>query len=463
MMCVFTSRVPNRPLRSVITQVNVASSATSVMADPSQSTESPFAVFDLHESEVRSYCRSFPALFQRAKDSELFDTDGRRWIDFLAGAGALSYGHNPEPLKAALLDYLRADGLTSGLDLYTTAKATFLETFAEKVLIPQNLPYRVQFTGPTGTNAVEAALKLARKVTGRTNVIAFMGGYHGHSLGALAATANRDHRSAAGRSLDGVVLVPFPDGRIAGLDSLSYLETLLSDSHSGVDLPAAIILETVQAEGGIYVAPTEFLCGLRELCDRHKIVLIVDDIQVGCGRTGPFFSFESAGIVPDLVTLSKSISGYGLPMAVLLIRDELDIWQPAEHTGTFRGNQLAFVTGAAALHMREDIQLGAKVAADANYVDLTLRTGIGALDARIEVRGTGMIWGVDLGGIDPTGALARQVARASFDAGLIIERVGRNDTVLKLLPPLTIPRALLSEGCSILEHAAKVALESWTN
>jgi diaminobutyrate-2-oxoglutarate transaminase len=463
MMCVFTSRVPNRPPRSVITQVNIASSATSAMVDPTDSAESPFTVFEQYESEVRSYCRSFPALFHRAKDSELFDDQGGRWIDFLAGAGALSYGHNPEPLKKALLDYLRADGLTSGLDLYTTAKAAFLETFADKVLTPRHLPYRVQFTGPTGTNAVEAALKLARKVTGRPNVIAFMGGYHGHSLGALAATANRDHRNAAGLPLDGVVLVPFPDQRIAGLDSLAYLETLLSDSHSGVDLPAAIMLETVQAEGGIYVAPPEFLRGLRQLCDRYGIVLIVDDIQVGCGRTGPFFSFESAGIVPDLVTLSKSISGYGLPMAVLLIRDALDIWKPAEHTGTFRGNQLAFVTGTAALHMREDIRLEDKVAADANFVDLTLRTGIGALDERIVVRGTGMIWGVDFAGIDASGALARQIARASFDAGLIIERVGRNDTVLKILPPLTIARPLLSEGCSILEHATKVALESWTN
>ena len=422
---------------------------------------SPFDTFAAYESQVRSYCRSFPALFERAKNAELFDVDGRRWIDFLAGAGALNYGHNPESLKGALLEYIAADGLTTGLDLHTTAKATFLAEFAGRVLAPRNLSYRMQFTGPTGTNAVEAALKLARKATGRTNVIAFMGGYHGHSLGALAATANREHREGAGRPLDGVTLVPYPDGRIPGFDSLGYLQALLTDGHSGLDLPAAVILETVQAEGGIYVAPAEFLRGLRELCTRHGIVLIIDDIQVGCGRTGPFFSFETAGITPDLVTLSKSISGYGLPMAVLLIRDGLDIWKPAEHTGTFRGNQLAFVTAAAALRWRDEIGLEAKVNADANFLDLTLRSGVGALDPRIAIRGTGMIWGIDLAGVDPTGELARNIGRMAFDAGLIVERVGRNDTVLKILPPLTIPRAQLAEGCAIIECAAKTALEAW--
>jgi diaminobutyrate-2-oxoglutarate transaminase len=420
---------------------------------------SPFETFAMYESQVRSYCRSFPAVFSRATNAEVFDADGRRWIDFLAGAGALNYGHNPEPLKQALVDYVLADGLTTGLDLHTVAKAEFLETFAETVLRPHDLPYRVQFTGPTGTNSVEAALKLARKVTGRTNVISFMGGYHGHSLGSLAATANREHREGAGRALDGVTMVPFPDGRIPGFDALAYLEMLLVDGHSGVDLPAAVILETIQAEGGIYVASPEFLRGLRELCTQHGIVMIVDDIQVGCGRTGPFFSFTSADVVPDLVTLSKSISGYGLPMAVLLIRDGFDIWKPAEHTGTFRGNQLAFVTGAAALRWRKEICLEEKVSADASFVELTLRSGIGALDPRISVRGTGMIWGIDFSGIDATGGLARTIGRTAFNNGLIVERVGRNDTVLKILPPLTIPRTQLAEGFSILELATKAALE----
>src|SRR5436190_7416239 len=307
------------------------------------------SIYERLESDVRSYCRSFPASFTRAKGARLTADDGRTYIDFLAGAGALNYGHNHERIKGAILEYLAADGVIQGLDLHTPAKAAFLETFERLILEPRGLSYKVQFTGPTGTNAVEAAFKLARKATGRTGIFAFAGGYHGHSLGGLAATANRDHRAAAGVPLDNVTFMPFPFGQTAQIDTLGYLEAVLNDSHSGVELPAAVIVETVQGEGGVCVAPAEWMQRLRRICDDHGILLIVDDIQAGCGRTGPFFSFERAGIVPDLVTVSKSISGYGLPMSLVLMRPELDVWQPAEHTGTFRGNQLAFVAAEAAL------------------------------------------------------------------------------------------------------------------
>src|SRR3954447_14160051 len=286
-------------------------------------------IYERLESNVRSYCRSFPTTFTFAKGAWMWSAEGAPYLDFLAGAGALNYGHNHPVIKQAVIDYLMSDGVVQGLDLHTAAKERFLETLDRLILAPKGLDYKVQFTGPTGTNAVEAAFKVARKATGRTGIFAFAGGYHGHSLGSLAATANREHRAAAGVALDHVTFMPFPFGATADIDTLNYLEAVLNDTHSGVELPAAIIVETVQGEGGVCIAPTPWLQRLRRICDMHDILLIIDDIQAGCGRTGSFFSFERAGIVPDIVTISKSISGYGLPMAIVLIKPELDVWEPA--------------------------------------------------------------------------------------------------------------------------------------
>lgn len=415
-------------------------------------------VFEELESNVRSYCRSFPVTFVTAKGSYLYGADGRPYLDFLAGAGALNYGHNHDKIKAALLDYIAQDGLTHGLDLHTAAKEEFLREFSARILRPLGLGYKIQFTGPTGTNAVEAAFKVARKATGRSGVFAFMGGYHGHSLGSLAATSNRAHRAGAGTRLSDVTFLPFPQGPMAELDTLAYLRTILVDTHSGIELPAAIIVETVQAEGGIAVAPDDWLRQLRRICDDHGIVLIIDDIQTGCGRTGPFFSFERAGVVPDLVTLSKSISGYGLPMSVLLIRPDLDVWEPGEHTGTFRGNQLAFVTAAAALRVFQDEEIEKRTHRNSLQVSEFLGEECERLDQRLDVRGVGLIWGVDTAAIAPGGELAAEVSRRCFADGLVVERAGRSDTVLKLLPPLTISTDELSQGLDILSRALRDAL-----
>jgi diaminobutyrate-2-oxoglutarate transaminase len=416
------------------------------------------SIFDERESNVRSYCRSFPAVFTRAKGSVIYDEQGRRYVDFLAGAGALNFGHNHDAIKDALIAYISNDGLAHGLDLHTTAKADFLDAFVHQVLLPRGLDYKVQFTGPTGTNAVEAALKIARKATGRTEIFAFMGGYHGDSLGSLAATANRDHRRSAGVELGNVTFIPFPAGAMAEIDTLAYLRGILMDSHSGVDLPAGIIVETVQAEGGVNIASIEWLQELRSICDDYGIVMIVDEVQTGVGRTGPYFSFERAGIIPDVVAVSKSISGSGQPMALTLLRPELDLWAPGEHTGTFRGNQLAFVTGRVAIDLFETEAIEACTDANASLIESQLHDEMIQLDARLEIRGIGMIWGVDTAAIDPTGGLARLISQLCFDDGLIIERVGRNDTVLKILPPLTITREELVEGLEILVAATRAAL-----
>lgn len=419
------------------------------------------SIFERLESNVRSYCRAFPTTFTTAKGAVLRAEDGKEYIDFLSGAGALSYGHNNDEIKNKIISYLSADGISHALDLYTSTKKEYLQSFDEIVLKPRNLRYKVQFCGPTGTNGVEAALKLSRIVTGRSGIFAFMGGYHGMSLGSLAATGNRFYRVGAGTPLGQVTFFPYGDTHSVQFDSIDYMASVLEDSHSGTEVPAAIIVETVQAEGGVYVAPIPWLRRLSELADKHGILLICDDVQVGCGRTGSFFSFERAGIVPDMVVLSKAISGYGLPMALLLIKPELDAWQPGQHSGTFRGNQLAFVGGAAALEYMRDHDILRAASDTGAFIHDYLREEIEPISPQIRVRGIGMIWGIDvadLGGPE----LAKAISKRCFELGLILECVGRQETVLKIIPPLNTERALLERGCSMIGQALLDALPTAT-
>ncbi|MGH8272720.1 MAG: diaminobutyrate--2-oxoglutarate transaminase [Gammaproteobacteria bacterium] len=410
-------------------------------------------VFEKYESAVRSYCRSFPTVFTHAEGSRLTAEDGRPYLDFFAGAGVLNYGHNNPQLKEALIAYLEDGGIVHSLDMYTAAKRTFLERFAEVILKPRGLEYRVQFPGPTGTNAVESALKLARKVTGRERVIAFTNAFHGMTLGALAVSSNAFKRAGAGVPLDNASVLPF-DGYPGSGDSLAYLEAVLDDQGSGVDKPAAIVFETVQAEGGIHVAGREWLKRLAEIAHARDILLIVDDIQVGCGRTGPFFSFEEAGIKPDMVTLSKSLSGYGLPLAVVLIRPELDQWEPGEHNGTFRGHNPAFVTGAAALEFWRDDTLVKSTAEKTKMVVERLEKIAAKHEQIEEIRGRGLIQGI----VFKQAGTGNKVSSAAFERGLVVETAGAGDEVLKLLPPLTTSAEEFTEGLDIIEESVAAAL-----
>ena len=414
-------------------------------------------VFQQYESEVRSYCRAFPTVFTKAKGSYIESEDGTRYLDFFAGAGALNYGHNPDFIKQRLMEYIGSDGILHGLDMYTDAKGQFLQQLQEQILQPRDLQYRVQFCGPTGTNAVEAALKIARKVKGRSNVIAFQGGYHGMTLASLACTGNAYNRSGAGTSLSDVTFMPYPFGYMENIDTIAYMDAVLSDSSSGVDKPAAMILETIQAEGGVVVAPDEWLKRARTLCDKHDMLMIVDDIQVGCGRAGSFFSFERAGIKPDIVTLSKSISGSGLPLALVLIKPEHDQWLPGEHNGTFRGNQLAFVSGAASIELWKSLDIEAQVKAKAPILEEGLRKIIAKHDSRLQLRGLGMICGVDFTPLQDE-SLIGKVTDCCFEQDLIIENAGRKGQVLKLLPPLTASEEELLAGLAIIDQAMKTAL-----
>ncbi|HAA57273.1 MAG TPA: diaminobutyrate--2-oxoglutarate transaminase [Myxococcales bacterium] len=406
--------------------------------------------FSALESEVRSYSRAFPCTLQKAQGAEIWDIEGRRFLDFLAGAGSLNYGHNNPQLKQALLDYIESDAITHSLDLQTTAKETFLRTMNKLILEPRGLEYVMMFTGPTGTNAIEAAFKLARKATGRTTIVSFTNGFHGVTNGALAATGNQHHRQGAGIPLSGTFVIPY-DGYMEGLDSVAYLEKLLSDPSGGLDKPAAIVVETVQGEGGLNAASFEWLKKLQKVANDNDIVFIVDDIQAGCGRTGTFFSFEPAGLNPDMVVLSKSLSGYGLPFALVMIKKDIDVWKPGEHNGTFRGNNHAFVTATAALeHYWKDDTFAQDVRAKGEHLGQRLQ----ALQTRfpeevVEVRGRGMMRGIRCADPDK----AAKISAFCFQHGMIIERSGPHDEVVKCLMPLVTPTDQLDEGLDILEKA----------
>jgi diaminobutyrate-2-oxoglutarate transaminase len=413
-------------------------------------------IFEQFESDVRAYSRRWPVVFDRAAGSYLYGEDGTAYLDFFAGAGALNYGHNNPALKRALIDYLARDGVTHALDMFTSARRNLLETFASTILRPRGMDHKVIFPGPGGANAIEAALKLARAVTGRSEIVHFTNSFHGATLGALAVAGSRFHRDAAGTPLSATTSVPF-DGFLGDEPAdHAYLARMLADRGSGLDRPAAVIVETVQGEGGLNTSSVDWLRGLSALCEQHGILLVIDDVLMGCGRAGPFFSFEDAGIVPDMVCLSKSIGGYGLPLALTLVRPELDVWRPGEHNGTFRGVNAAFVTATEALrtYWRDDL-LEKSTRAKGERVAAALS---GIVDAHpgagLVAKGRGLARGLRVGP-----GLADAVCDAAFARGLVLEASGPRDEVVKLLPPLTVADSELDEGLRIVEESVRAVLD----
>ncbi|WP_406869934.1 diaminobutyrate--2-oxoglutarate transaminase [Thioclava sp. 'Guangxiensis'] len=408
------------------------------------------SIFTQRESDARSYCRGFDTVFTHARGSELFDADGKRYIDFLAGCSSLNYGHNDPDMKQALVDHLMGDKLGHALDFHTDTKGAFLEVFQDLILRPRDMDHKLMFIGPTGANAVEAAMKIARKSTGRQNIIAFTNGFHGVTMGALAATGNGYHRGGAGMMPQGVTRMPF-DNYADGVDSVALLDQMLSDASGGVDAPAAIMMETVQGEGGLNAASPEFVRGVEAVARKHGALFIVDDIQAGCGRTGTFFSFEEMGVTPDIVTMAKSVSGMGLPMALVLVRPEHDVMGPAEHNGTFRGNTHAFLTAKTAIEkFWADNAFQRQLADKAVVLTIALSEVAEMFDGAF-LKGRGLMQGVDVG----TGERASEICGLCFGKGLVIETSGNEDQVVKVLAPLTTPDAIFREGLDILIQSAR--------
>ncbi|ENH96459.1 diaminobutyrate--2-oxoglutarate aminotransferase [Gracilibacillus halophilus YIM-C55.5] len=408
-----------------------------------------------HESVVASYIRSFPTVFTKTKKHKMWDENGKEYIDFFSGAGALNYGHNDDHMKQKLIDYITNDGITHSLDMASDAKADFLKKFDDVILKPRDLDYKVMFPGPTGTNTVESALKLARKVTGRTDIISFTGGFHGMTIGSLSVTGNSMKRQGAGIPLQNTVTMAYDN--YVDQDTVEYLERFLEDNGSGVAIPAAMIVETVQGEGGINAARFEWLKKIEQVCKRWGILLIIDDVQAGIGRTGSFFSFEAAGIKPDIICLSKSLSGYGLPLAVTLIKPELDIWKPGEHNGTFRGNNHAFVTATAALDYWKDDSFEKEIHEKSEITYNFLQRLVSEYpELKGEVRGRGLMVGI----ASEADGLSEQIAEECFNRGLIMETAGPNDEVFKLFPALNIPKDDLQKGLNIIEESIKALVKN---
>ncbi len=413
-------------------------------------------VFEKHESQVRSYCRSFDTVFTKASGSEMTDADGKTYIDFLAGCSSLNYGHNDPDMKTALVDHIMGDGIAHGLDMYTDTKAQFLQAYEDIVLKPRGMDYKIMMTGPTGTNAVEAAMKLARKVTGRRNVVSFTNGFHGMTMGALSLTGNAGKRAGAGNScggLCGVTHLPYDGAFGEGVDTLEQIRMMVKNPSSGIDAPAAFIFEPIQGEGGLNAASQEWIEGIGKLAKEIGALIIVDDIQSGCGRSGKYFGFEGMDLDPDMITQAKSLSGFGLPFAALLIKPEHDIWKPAEHNGTFRGNTHAFVTARVALEKFWKDDTFQKELADKALI---LTAGLQAVADQVDgakLKGRGLMQGVDVG----SGELASDICARCFEHGLIIETSGANDEVVKVLAALTTPTATFQKGLEILLDATKAA------
>ncbi len=373
--------------------------------------ENNMETFNKLESEVRSYVRSFPAVFKTAKGSKLYDEQGNEYIDFFAGAGTLNYGHNNPVVSEALIEYLKQDGLVHGLDIATTAKREFMEKFNDTILGPRHMEYKF--------------------------------------LGSMSATANEFYREEAFTNRANVTFVPFDGYFGPDIDTAGYLRQLLEDKSSGLDLPAAIILETVQAEGGVNVASKKWLKEIEKLCREYDILLIVDDIQVGNGRTGSFFSFEEAGISPDIITLSKSIGG-GLPLSLVLMKSELDKWKPGQHSGTFRGNNLAFIAASNLLSYWEDDELSKEICKKEQLLRDRLMDISREYDSlETDVRGRGLIYGLQI----PDQGFCGDISAEAFSQGLVIELSGADSDVVKFLPPLVIEEEILEEGLDIVEEA----------
>ncbi|MDX1749757.1 MAG: aspartate aminotransferase family protein [Methylophaga sp.] len=411
------------------------------------------SIFEERESAIRAYCRVYPVVFDKAVNARQTDESGKEYIDFFAGAGVLNFGHNNQRMTKAVVDYIQSNGVTHSLDMHTTAKRQFMQHFTDTILKPRNMPHKMQFMGPTGTNAVEAAMKLARRVTGRQDVVAFSHGFHGMTLGALSATANQYFRNAAGVPLNHVKHFAFGCEEVCpgcelgcGMHSIDQLTAIYKDSSSGIAPPAAFLLETIQAEGGVKVASKEWLQALEKLAKEVGALLIVDDIQVGVGRTGSFFSFDDLGIDPDIICLAKGIGGMGTPMAMNLVKPELDEhWSPGEHTGTFRGQDISFVAGDQALTYFDNDDLMKEVKSNGQQMAEALAP-LAQRYRNVNVTGKGMILGLDVG----NGDRAKAIVNQCFDAGLLIASCGTGGRVVKLIPPLTTPQSDLKMGLDIL-------------
>ena len=429
---------------------------------------------ELTESNARSYPRKFPFAIAKAKGSWVTDVEGNKYLDFLCGAGTLALGHNDSEINQTMVDLLTGDAPLHTLDLTTPVKDKFVHTLLS--LLPGELKdnAKVQFCSPSGTDAVDAALKLCKTATGRTSVIAFQGGYHGMGHGALALTGNLTAKNKVHGLMPDVHFFPFPYsyrcpfglGGEAGVKAAcTYFEHVLKDPESGITKPAAVILEPIQGEGGVIPAPVEFLQTVRRVTQELDIPLIVDEIQCGVGRSGKFFAFEYADIVPDVILTSKAIGG-SQPLSVVIYNKKLDKWEQGAHAGTFRGNQLAMAAGTVVMNRVSQPEFLAEVVEKGKIIEERLL----ALKAKTkiigDVRAKGLMIGTEfvnpkgqpdaIGSLPASGEIAAKVQKICFENGFVAEKGGRGGSVMRCLCALNITKDEVNTAMDIFE---KVVLQ----
>lgn len=425
------------------------------------------------ESSARSYPRKFPLAIAKAKGSWVEDVEGNRYIDFLNGAGTLALGHNDEEVNQAMVDLIQSGAPLHTLDLTTPTKDKFVETLFS--IIPKELAdkAKVQFCSPSGSDATEAAIKLCKTATGRSTVIAFSGGYHGMSHGAMALTGNLKAKNKVNNIMPGVQFMPYPysyrcpmgiGGDEGTKACIAYFERFLKDPESGVTKPAAVIMEPIQGEGGVIPAPIEFLQAVRRITKELDIPLIFDEIQCGMGRTGKIFAFEHAGIVPDVILISKAAGG-SQPMSIVVYDKALDTWEGGAHAGTFRGNQIAMAAGIVVMKKLNDPAFLAEVTRKGDNLKSRLMKLKDEVSIIGDVRGKGLMLGIEfidpngpkdvMGHPEPSGEVATAVQHNCFDNGLIMEKGGRNGSVMRCLCALNIPDEDLEKAFSIFEKVVK--------
>lgn len=408
------------------------------------------------ESNARSYPRRIPIAIREAKGIYVKDVDGNLYFDCLSGAGTLSLGHNHPVVIEAIREVLDSDLPLHTLDLTTPVKDKFVEELFASLppVFAQNA--RIQFCGPTGADATEAAVKLVKTATGRRSMLSFHGGYHGMTNGALSLTGNLGAKVAVAGLMPDVHFLPYPyhyrcpfglGGDIGHRTSSHYIESILTDPESGIVPPAGMIMEIVQGEGGVIPAPDEWIREIRRITHEQNIPLIVDEIQTGFGRTGKLFAFEHSGIIPDVLLLSKAIGG-SLPLSVVVYNQKLDQWKPGAHAGTFRGNQLAMAAGIAALRYTIENQLAARAVELGSRLTNHLKQIQSEVNFIGDVRGRGLMIGVEI--VNPHGKanargfypqhplMARQIQAECMRRGLILELGGRHSSVIRFLPPLIV-------------------------
>lgn len=425
------------------------------------------------ESNARTYPRKFPIAIQQAKGSYLIDVEGNKYLDFLCGAGTLALGHNDEEVNRAMVNLLTNDFPLHTLDLTTPIKDTFVQTLF--ALLPEELRNngKIQFCSPSGTDAVDAAIKLCKTATGRSSIVAFGGGYHGMGHGALALTGNLNAKSQVNGLMPDVHFFPYPYsyrcpfglGGEAGIDAAcAIFERTLKDPESGITKPAAVILETIQGEGGVVPAPIKFLQTIRRVTKELDIPMIVDEIQCGIGRSGKFFAFEYADIVPDVILASKAIGG-SQPMSVVIYHKDLDAWQPGAHAGTFRGNQLAMAAGTVVMQRVSTPAFLAEVIEKGKMIEDRMKALQEEVSIIGDIRCKGLMLGIEfvdplgqkdhLGSLPQSGVIAAKVQKECFNNRLIMEKGGRYGSVMRCLCALNVTKEDVNLMLDITEKAIR--------